>query len=177
MKKAADAAATMSSSDEASSPPPPPSLGARWRCGYCTYDNWARASRCTMCKAARVIRVIAEAAPEEDIGCGSVEDGGGCGPVTAAAAAEKNNNSRNASSTDIYSLSSSGAASSTTSAWNYDQVGLQIFTWLVETICHNFPHALQMIFDHAHQIIVYCLLSVYLYEVFVTAPAVQILHA
>ena len=98
-----------------------------------------------MCKAARAIRVIAEAAPDQSIGCGSAEDGG-CGPVAAAAAAEKNNNSRNASSTDIYSLSSSGAASSTTSAWNYDQVGLQIFNWLVETICHNFPHALLMIF-------------------------------
>ena len=88
--------------------------GARWRCEYCTYDNWSKTSRCAMCKAARAIRVIADAAADD-----AAEDGSVAAEIDCDAAAEKNNNSRNASSTDIYSLS--GAASST-SAWNYDQV-------------------------------------------------------
>lgn len=127
----------MSSSDEASSPPPPlplPAHGARWRCEYCTYDNWSKASRCGMCKAARAIRVIkAEAADKaaaaaEGTVVAAEDDGGGD-------AAEKNNNSRNASSTDIYSLS--GAASST-SAWNYDQVRI-VHLLLQSYILDHYP--------------------------------------
>ena len=112
----------MSSSEETSPLPPPlpPQGGARWRCDYCTYDNWAKTSRCTMCKAARAIRVIADAAEADTATEGTVAtEDVGCGDTTA----EKNNNSRNASSTDIYSLS--GAASST-SAWNYDQVRIHL---------------------------------------------------
>ena len=111
----------MSSSDESSPPPPPLTHSAKWRCDYCTYDNWVKTARCTMCKAARALRVIADAAAAAEATTeGSVvatkEDSGGCG---GAVVAEKSNNSRNASSTDIYSLS--GAASSP-AAWNYDQV-------------------------------------------------------
>ena len=70
-----------------------------------------------MCKAARAIRVIADAAEATTEGSvATKDDGSGCG---GAVVAEKSNNSRNASSTDIYSLS--GAASSP-AAWNYDQV-------------------------------------------------------
>ena len=125
----------MSSSDEASSPPPPlplPPHGARWRCEYCTYDNWAKASRCGMCKAARAIRVIKAEAADKAAAEGTVvaaeDDGGGD-------AAEKNNNSRNSSSTDIYSLS--GAASST-SAWNYDQVRI-VHLLLQSYILDHYP--------------------------------------
>jgi hypothetical protein len=63
----------------------------KWRCDYCTFDNWSSAVRCTMCRAATTPKVIEAAATE-----GSMGGGGGGGSM------EKNNNPRNSSSTDIY---------------------------------------------------------------------------
>ena len=103
-----------------------------------------------MCKAARAIRVIAQAAPDAIPASEAAEE------ISCDAAAEKNNNSRNASSTDIYSLS--GAASSTTSAWNYDQVHINVYVLVLNHTWMN-PKKIYMSIYHGLQQIFRCMLS------------------
>ena len=41
--------------------------GKKWECEYCTYQNWPSAGKCTMCRAARPVRLIAPDVPRQDI--------------------------------------------------------------------------------------------------------------
>ncbi|XP_076362117.1 ubiquitin thioesterase Zranb1-like [Tachypleus tridentatus] len=38
----------------------------KWACGYCTYENWPKAKKCTLCLAARPPHIITEEASKEN---------------------------------------------------------------------------------------------------------------